>query len=249
MPNPKSSLALVALGLLFASPARAQNPDALWNILHNRCVPNVIATGDASPCVEVDQPNATPSGWVVLKDINGATQFLVMPTQKITGIEDPLVLQPGEPNFFAAAWEARRFFLARVGHGVPQGVISLTINSPTGRTQNQLHIHIDCLRADIRDTLAGALGSIGADFTPLPLAGHPYRARRLNGPDLTDNPFLLLAAETPPDAMGRHTLAVVAERFPDGKDGFVLLDDEADLLHGDRASSEELQDHACAVLH
>ena len=34
--------------------------------------------------------------------------------------------------------------------------ISLTINSPTGRTQNHFHIHISCLRADVREKLEAA---------------------------------------------------------------------------------------------
>jgi CDP-diacylglycerol pyrophosphatase len=29
--------------------------------------------------------------------------------------------------------------------------------------------------------------------------------------------------------------------------GFVILDDHADLAHGDWASGEELQDHGCAL--
>ena len=47
--------------------------------------------------------------------------------------------------------------------------------------------------------------------------------------------------------MGMHTLVLVGETFADGSNGFVLLDDHADLLAGDRASGEELQDHSCAV--
>jgi CDP-diacylglycerol pyrophosphatase len=44
------------------------------------------------------------------------------------------------------------------GSEVPDSAISLTINSPTGRTQNHFHIHISCLRPDVREKLNAAQG-------------------------------------------------------------------------------------------
>jgi CDP-diacylglycerol pyrophosphatase len=41
------------------------------------------------------------------------------------------------------------------GSEVPDSAISLTINSPTGRTQNHFHIHISCLRPDVREAQRG----------------------------------------------------------------------------------------------
>jgi len=250
MPAPTRLLRLLALLLLATvGPAEASDADALWKLLHNHCVRNFVTSGSPAPCAEVDLPPDSPSGWVVLKDRDGATQYLVMPTQKITGIEDAAILAPGEPNFFAAAWAARKYFLAKIGHALPRSSISLAINSPYGRTQNQLHIHIDCVRADVAAALAPKLPQIGAAWASLPLAGHAYRARRLDGADLSDNPFRLLADDpgVGPAGIGRHTLVVVAETFPDGRDGFVLLDDQVDVPIGDRASGEELQDHDCAI--
>jgi CDP-diacylglycerol pyrophosphatase len=48
--------------------------------------------------------------------------------------------------------------------------------------------------------------------------------------------------------MGRETLTVVGATFPDGKPGFYLLADRANIETMDRASSETLLDHDCAVL-
>ena len=241
-------LGALLLLLAAAGHARAGDPDALWKLISGRCVPGFLA-GDPAPCAEVDLPPGAPGGWVVLKDREGAAQYLVMPTQKITGIEDPAILAPGEPNFFAAAWAARTYFLAKIGHALPRADISLAINSPYGRTQNQLHIHIDCVRPDVAATLAARLADIGQDWTKLPLENHAYRARRLDGADVAQNPFLLLAADPAvgPAGIGQHTLVLVAETFPDGRDGFVMLDDKVDAATGDRASGEELQDHACAI--
>lgn len=240
---------LLLCALLFAAPAWAGNPDALWGIVHDKCVPGFLATGNPAPCAEVVLLAGGPDGWVVLKDRDGATQYLVIPTAKVTGIEDPAILAPDAPNYFEAAWAARGDFLGKVGHALPRADISLAINSPYGRTQNQLHIHIDCLRPEVAAALKDRLGSVGPTWAPLgtALEGHPYRAMRVDGADLTQNPFRLLADNTGAEGIRTHTLVVVAETFPDGKDGFLLLDDKVDVPLGDRASGEELQDHDCAI--
>ena len=49
--------------------------------------------------------------------------------------------------------------------------------------------------------------------------------------------------------MGRHTLVVVGMVFAGKVPGFIMLDDRADLAHGDWGSGEELQDHSCALGH
>jgi CDP-diacylglycerol pyrophosphatase len=247
----KHLLALLALALASAAagPAQAANPDALWHIIHDRCVPDYESHANPAPCAAVVLPQGEPSGWVLLKDLEGVAQYLLMPTQKITGIEDPAILAPGEPNFFAEAWKARDLTAAKLGHPLPRDATSLAINAPGGRSQNQLHIHIDCLRTDVRATLDGALAGFGPTPTTITLAGHPYRATRLDGPDLTDNPFLLLARNPDIGAaeLGRHTIVVVGETYPDGRDGFVMLDAKVDPMVGQRGNGEELQDHACAV--
>jgi CDP-diacylglycerol pyrophosphatase len=226
--------ALLAVTLLLGgmAAARAANPDALWQIIHDQCVPNMTVRGSPAPCTEVD----LKGGTVLLKDLVGIAQFLLMPTAKITGIEDPAILAPDAPNYFAAAWAARAHVSALLPRPLPRDATSLAINSEAGRTQNQLHIHVDCLRADIRATLATA--TIDDTWAPLPggLAGHPYQAMRLPGADLTANPFRLLPAAD----LGRQTLVVVG-----AADGFILITDRVNLAAGDRASGEELQDHTC----
>jgi CDP-diacylglycerol pyrophosphatase len=232
--------------------ALASDPDALWKIVHGGCVSDQMQHADPAPCAAVSLNPDEAHGWALLKDRDGATQYLLIPSAKITGIEDPAVLAPGATNYFAVAWRERMEFLARVGRPLPRGDISLAINSPYGRTQNQLHIHIDCLRADVRDALRRQLGGIGRIWgaLPAPLAGHAYRALRIDGAELGENnPFRLLAADPGVGAAGMamHTLVVVGAVFPDGQDGFVVLDDRVDVPIGDHASGEELQDHACAV--
>jgi CDP-diacylglycerol pyrophosphatase len=236
------------VGLLGAVPAHA-DPNVLWQIVHGQCVPDEQQHGDPKPCAAVD----LGGGFAVLKDINGATQFLLIPTTEVGGIESRALLEPLAPNYFADAWQARSFVEKALGHAMPRDMLSLAINSEQGRTQDQLHIHIDCIRADVRDTLLRDRAKIGWRWAMLddPLAGHHYRAMRVAGPTLFGhNPFKLLAWGVPGARadMGRHTLVVVGMQF--GRvPGFVILDDQADLAHGDWGSGEELQDHACALGH
>jgi CDP-diacylglycerol pyrophosphatase len=230
--------------------AQASNPNVLWEIVHGQCVPDEQQHGDPKPCAVVN----LAGGFAVLKDIKGATQFLLIPTKQIGGIESPALLAPFAANYFADAWQARDLVEKALGHAMPPDMLSLAINSASGRTQNQLHIHIDCIRADVRETLLSERANIGWRWTVLktPLAGHQYRAMRVTGPTLLGyNPFKLLAWGVPGARadMGQHTLVVVGMLFGGRVPGFIILDDRADLAHGDWGSGEELQDHACALGH
>lgn len=237
----------LALGFLLATAsAHAANPNTLWQIVHQRCVPDEQASHKPAPCVVVDEAD----GYAVLKDLVGREQFLLIPTDRIEGIEAPALLRADTPNYFAEAWAQVPLVEARLHHPLPREDVALAINSAYGRSQDQLHIHIDCISPAAHDALAAQLGGIGTGWTELstPLAGHRYRAMRIAGEQLGDNPFRLLARSLPDPAtqMGRHTLVLVGARLPEP--GFILLDDHLDLLRLDRASGEELQDHSCAIL-
>jgi len=59
-----------------------------------------------------------------------------------------------------------------------------------------LHIHVACLRPEVRDALKNHLGEIGDKWAPLsvPLVGHQYLAMRVNGEELQENPFKLFCS-------------------------------------------------------
>jgi CDP-diacylglycerol pyrophosphatase len=243
-------LAATAAAWLVAGPARSQAADAdvLWRIVHNRCVPHEAQFGVPIPCTVVDRAG----GYAVLKDIEGATQFLLIPTARITGIEDPAIQAPNAPNYWRAAWDATNLVQAAADHALPREDLSLAINSLHGRSQNQLHIHIDCIRADVRDALrqhGAEIGEAWAPF-PVPLLGHSYQAMRvetLDRPGAT--PFELLADRLSGARanMGDETLFVVGATFTDSEPGFYLLASRADLAVSNRGEAEELQDHSCVV--
>jgi CDP-diacylglycerol pyrophosphatase len=242
-------LSLLAIGLIGLSlPAKADS-DALKKIVIDQCVPHVQARENPAPCASVD----IAGGTAVLKDRDGKTQFLLIPTHVVTGIEDKQILAPDAPNYFQAAWVARRQVEELAGKPIPRDDIGLSINSAYGRSQNQLHIHIDCVSAAVKQALQANDGKIGPHWGPLDvdLVGHRYRVTKIDGDDLGQrNPFKLLAESDPEAAadMGRETLTVVGAVFPGDKPGFYLLSDRASVAGMDMASSASLLDHDCSVL-
>ncbi len=239
---------MAAGALVAAAVFLRHDPDTLWRIVDAGCVPNQRAHATPAPCVQVDLAR----GFAILKDRIGVAQLLLIPTRRVTGIEDPALLRPGAPNDWAPAWDATPRLSATLGRPLPRQAIALAINSAWGRTQDQLHIHIDCVRSDVaaalrlhRDSLAPAWQAF-----PVPLAGRAYRAMRVDGADLSGiNPFRLLADGNPAaaSAMGRHTLVVIGMVFAADRPGFVILDGQVDLWAMDLASGERLQDHDCAI--
>lgn len=254
----RRTVTILAAAVLAALPsagisAAQGDPNALWDIVNGSCVPDQWQHGDPAPCARVDLSAGEENGDAVLKDLVGPLQFLLIPTGRVAGIESPVLLAPDAPNYFAAAWRARSFVEERAGRTLPRDWVSLAINSEQGRTQNQFHIHVDCLRADVHEALVEHSSEIGTEWSPfpVPLAGHHYSAVAVDGEDLDAvNPFTLLAdgVQGARTAMGDQTLVVVGAVRQDGESGFVLLADRADAATGDQASGESLQDHAtCAA--
>lgn len=232
-----------------ASPISAPHSNALWRVVHGLCMTDMALSGAPAPCLEVSRRG----GYAVLRPPGGGTEVLLVPTKPLIGIESPELQAPGGPNYWQAAWEARRFLEERAGQPVPREDVAMTINSVFGRSQDQLHIHIDCVSSDVKAALAAHADEIGEVWAPLDfnLVGKIYRARRLDGEVLgARDPFKLLAEGDPEAAadMGRQTLAVVAVRSADGRPGFVLLAATGGTPENPDGASEALLDHACGVL-
>jgi CDP-diacylglycerol pyrophosphatase len=245
---------LVAVSIWLAVdvvPKLLGNGGALWSIVHGACVPHQLRGEGPAPCSLVDLQDGVEKGYAILKDLRGRAQFLLIPTARITGIESPLLLEAGVTNYVAHAWRARSFVEGRLGHRLDRRDVSLAVNSRLRRTQGQLHIHIDCVRRDVRDTLVRLAPSIGDRWAPLaePLAGRRFRAIRVLGDDLgATDPFTLLARDGDAgSAMGEHSLAVVGADFPGAGPGFVILDGHVTSRFGEAANAEALQDHTCAL--
>lgn len=227
------------------------NGEVLWGLVNGRCVPGMRGDAGPAPCLAVVSAPRPGSDYVLLKDRVGVAQMLIMPTERITGIEDARLLAPGTTNYFAAAWLSRPWLDSRLPAPLPRELVTIAVNSPYGRTQDLLHLHLDCISRDALAALQAQAGDVGPRWSrrPLTLNGHPYYARWIEGDALRADPFRLLAEGMPGarSRMAAWSLVLVgASRGPD-RPGFLLLATRADPAAGNTASGEELQDHACAV--
>ena len=235
--------------LLLSAPAHADRM-ALWTLVHEQCTPHQQqGAAPPKPCDAVDISAGEDKGVAELKDRNGVAQMLAIPTRRVTGIEDPFLLSGEAPNYFAAAWtQGRALFEAHLGAQLPRDAVAITVNSMFARSQDQLHLHVDCLEKSVAAALRDYAPSVDETWRPLTVAlhGRNYWARRLDGDAISASPFLLLAEGVPvaKTEIGLWTVAAVGATFS-GKPGFVLLADHAELTAG--GHSEDIQDHDCSI--
>jgi len=236
-------LVLLIVGLIGGALHLQKNSDALWQIISEKCVPNMAASGKPAPCQQVN----TAQGYVTLKDLNGPLQYLLMPIEKITGMESPIILNPATPNLFADAWQQRVLLAQKRGAPIADSALSLAINAQYGRTQNQLHIHISCLRPDVRQQLDTLAPRLNAQWQNETLLKHRYWVRTLSTAELAQQSAFIRLADEVPNArreMGKYGMALA--QLPDGR--LALLALERNWLTLNRGSAEELQDHQCRIL-
>jgi CDP-diacylglycerol pyrophosphatase len=127
--------------------------------------------------------------------------------------------------------------------------ISLAVNSRFARSQNQLHIHIDCVRPDVRETLRGIQAQVSSAWSRVIIAGQEYEIKSLNADDLHNrNVFDLVSDHLPPgQLMDQETIVLVGVGGPrDGKSGFDLIAGRGGT-GGSTGHGEDLQDHSCAL--
>jgi len=186
-------------------------------------------------CREYDPVNR----YVIIKD-NAPTKpqaYLLIPTVKITGIDDRHIFAPPYVNLWANAWDQSERY-----PGWGDRRIGLAINSAHSRTQDQLHVHISCIDARVARILDERQV---ADEKPyemqLPPANNTYMVTVRN--DLTDreSPFWIARDIAPREAMGDKSVAVVKSKAAGRY--FVLT---TSYKGGKGGSAEELLDERCA---
>jgi CDP-diacylglycerol pyrophosphatase len=133
---------------------------ALFEVVR-MCVADKTTTGAPFPCLDVNLAEGRERGFIVLRPPIGRPDTILSPTRAIVGLEDPQLQAPDAPNYFALAFNARRWLA-----GAPAGErIGLGVNSAIARSQDQLHVHIGCVKANFADELReGAAGPPGTWF-------------------------------------------------------------------------------------
>jgi CDP-diacylglycerol pyrophosphatase len=247
---------LLCAATLITITARAADRDALLHIVQDQCLVHWRQAHDPAPCARV-VASGTPQDYAVLHDRKGGAHFLLIPGPTITGMEDPRLLRPETPNYFAAAWQARDELDEVMGHTLRRDAIGLAINSARARGQDQLHIHIECLQPGLYRALQAATENLRDQWAPLPIGDSIYMALRIRGPDVdTTNPIQMLANLLPGarQSMGDYTILVAGAQFADGP-GFIVLAGRTptrDALLGAPgkglvAPGETLLDATCAI--
>jgi CDP-diacylglycerol pyrophosphatase len=242
-------VATVAAFVAFATQPAYADRNMLWNIVNLKCMRHLTKSEAPIPCDSVDISAGWERGVALLKDMNGPGRMLAIPTHVVTGIEDPVLLAPDEPNYFAAAWAARANVQFHLRQALPREAVAITLDSMVARDQDQLHLRVDCLDKDVAAALASYADALDTKWRRMTIAlkGRPYWVRRLDSEDLSgQSPIRLLAdgIEGARNEMGLWSLAAVGANFT-GKPGFILLADHADSSAG--AHAEDLQDRDCAI--
>ena len=223
----------------------------LWHVVQT-CVVNHRLLGAEFPCLEVKIANDSDAGFAVLKVPFKSTHIVVAPTIPVQGIESPELQAVDAPNYVKDAWEARHYVAERAGRPLAWDDVGLAINSGLGRSQDQLHIHVDCVQPYVRTILREFAKLSNSDNwvrLKTPMRGTRYWALSLDSPDLSKvNIFKLAMAglHIQPDNQANLSLALLGTSKSDSQRGFYLLADLSTLkpLHG--AHAEYLLDHSCA---
>ena len=237
---------IAALG---SAPAQADRHQ-LWNLINLKCLRHLAKAEAPIPCDSVDISAGWDRGLALLKDSVGRARLIAVPTHAVTGIEDPALQSPQEPNYFAEAWAARAGLEWRLQGKIPLEAITIAVDSKSARDQDQLGLVMDCLDKNVAAAIAASAASLDDRWRPMgaKLMLRNYWARRIDAAGLSGpSPFRLLAdgIDGAKGDMSSWSLALVQANFAD-RPGFILLADQSDGTSGGRAT--DLQDPACAVV-
>jgi CDP-diacylglycerol pyrophosphatase len=226
-PTAAADVTVLAIGLLaslLAIPQRARTaepagssatacvvagpPNSLWSLA--RCCAQNLSS---DPFCRYHSKN---DQFIILKDNSPAkpNAYLIIPTTKVTGIEDRQIFAAPVADFWAHGWRQAQLYLKK-----PAAETALAINSGNGRSQDQLHIHISCVRRDVARALAENDDRIGGDPAkpvelPLGLQNHVYRVIKVMSLS-ADSPFDLAAVMSGAKAdMAEQSIAVVGSKTP-----------------------------------
>jgi len=212
----------------------------LWDIVSKRCVPEQSLHGVPAPCLKV----SLTQRYTVFNDANGPLHTLLIPTDKISGIESSVLLGAKAENYFQYGWDTRYFLTQQAAFPVPDRYLAQAVNSRYGRTQNQLHLHLACLKPEVYQAILQQKEHIGHQWQTLhvPLSGQRYQAIKVPA---TQNPFIALAqyVQLQDDKMDNYGLLRLA---PDNGE-VILLATRLHFTTFSLGTAEQLLDVDCKM--
>lgn len=197
---------------------------ALWVVVRS-CVLAKASLGTSFPCLEVSLPQSGEPGFAVIRAPGQTTHVIVTPTDQIPGIESPLLLRPSAGGYWRAALAARRFVVEASNGRASLDVVGLALNSERTRSQDQLHIHAECVRPDVLQAIRAQAGEIGPAWRPLsrPVDRDRLFARAVTAATIAHDNLFALLSELPGsgDDLSHVTALVVASGTD--KDRFYMM--------------------------
>lgn len=239
--------AVGAGGLLAAALAR----DALW-LTVQACVADARLIGAPFPCLLVDAAGDETRGYAVLRAPFGPPDIILTPTRRVVGVEDPWLKSRDVPNYFDAAWRARRFLSGPDRKPPESRRFALAVNPAHLRSQDQFHIHLGCLAPAVQRWLpllapklpVGEWTRLDAEMT-----GASFWALRTGQGDLARVEPLRLVAQGLADKMqspSRLALLVAQVRAEEDNELVILAATASASGSLGREAAENLLDLGCA---
>jgi len=241
--------ALVVFGPSGSGRADSGDRDYLWKIVTLKCLRHLAKSEPPVPCDAIDTSQGWERGLALLKDHDGPGQMLAVPTHPVSGIEDAALLTPEEPNYFAMARMARPHVAFHLRRPLRPEAVAIVVNAQTTRSQDQLHLRLDCLAPSVAATLAASGADIASRWAPMtaPLQGRTFLARQLTPEEVAGaSPFRWLAdgVEGARADMAHWSIAMIDAGIA-GRSGELLLAIKAEAPGAPDA--EALVDHSCAL--
>ncbi|GJD98070.1 putative CDP-diacylglycerol pyrophosphatase [Methylobacterium iners] len=240
---------MALLGGVLAAGAAQAVPDpsrnVLWTALQG-CILAKQTLGRTFPCLAVDLGDKERPGTAVLRAPGQPTHTVVIPTAHVAGLEAPELQGPNGIAYWRAALAARSYVTDALRGQLSLQDVGMAVNSAGGRSQDQLHIHLDCVDLSTRAALQQFGRNVTEQWSPLPVGLHGSRFFAMRIPAAkadSFNPFVALMHLPGRQTILRATsLAVISTPQEEVNQGFYVLAYRSPGSH-----AEKLLDHTCAA--
>ena len=240
-------IALLSVALA-ADPAQAlpdPSRDVLWTALQG-CILAKKTLGQTFPCLAVDLGSKERPGTAVLRAPGQPTHTVVIPTANVVGLEAPELQSASGVAYWQAALAARSYVTDALKGSLPIEEVGMAVNSAGGRSQDQLHIHLDCMKPSVRAALQRYSRNIRGSWALLPIAlqGTRFFAMRIEAGGADGfNPFsAVVRLPGRRTELGLTSFAVISTPRHELERGFFVLAYRSPTAH-----AEGLLDHTCSA--
>jgi CDP-diacylglycerol pyrophosphatase len=221
-----------------AQTGKRTDREALWSLIHSVCVP-ISYFGLSYPCLSVNRRE----GYVLIRSpIRGMIDVLVSPTTKIQGLESKELLSTEAPNIWLSAWKERSRLNALSSRQLSPTQIMMAVNSKATRSQDQLHLHLGCVRRGVREFFQSQTIPETQTWIPVHIdaVNANFFMKALPADGLKQNAFKIVSNELPDGIRsGEKQLVAVVGSETRSFNGFFLL------VSFDPISAESLMDNLC----